>query len=108
MNAVIVGPDRGLGAALADHGVGTTRVEGPATGEALDAAGLAGASLLVITDLAEATAVPVAKDRNPDVRVVSYAPTSVPEFVTGQLDLAVDPDLLAPAVVAEELVVTVE
>ncbi|UWG48774.1 TrkA, K+ transport system, NAD-binding component [Halanaeroarchaeum sp. HSR-CO] len=107
MQAVIVGPDRGIEAALADHDVETTRVEGLATGESLDDAGLADADLLVITDAAEATAVPVAKDRHPSIRIVFYTTDSVPEFVTGQLDLAVDPDLLSPDVVAEELVASI-
>ena len=107
MQAVIVGPDRGIEAALADHDVETVRVDGLATGESLDDAGLADASLLVITDAAEATAVPVAKDRNPDVRIVFYTPDAVPEFVRGQLDLAVDPELLSPDVVAEELVASI-
>ncbi|AKH98360.1 DUF7126 family protein [Halanaeroarchaeum sulfurireducens] len=104
MKALIVGPDRGIETALADQGVDTRRVDGLATGESLDDAGLADADLLVITDADEATAVPVAKDRNPDVRIVFYTPQSVPEFVRGQLDLAVDPDLLGTDVVAEELV----
>ena len=104
MHALIVGPDRGIETALADQGVGTRRVDGLATGESLDGAGLADADLLVITDADEATAVPVAKDRNPDVRIVFYTPHSVPEFVRGQLDLAVDPALLGTDVVAEELV----
>jgi hypothetical protein len=108
MQAVIVGPDRGIAAALADQGVETIRVQGIATGDSLDDAGLADADLLVITDAEEATAVPVAKDRNPDVRIVFYTPDAVPEFVKGQLDLAVDPDLLSPDVVAEELVGAVD
>ncbi|MFB6132869.1 MAG: CTP synthetase [Halanaeroarchaeum sp.] len=108
MLAVIVGPDRGMEAALADQDVDTVRVEGLATGDSLDDAGLADADLLVITDVAEATAVPVAKDRNPAVRIVFYTPDAVPEFVRGQLDLAIDPDLLSPDVVAEELAGSIE
>ena len=108
MQAVIVGPDRGIAAALADQGVETVGVQGIATGDSLDEAGLVDADLLVITDAEEATAVPVAKDRNPDVRIVFYTPDADPEFVKGQLDLAVDPDLLSPGVVAEELVGAVD
>jgi len=103
MKAVIVGPDRSLSDALADVGVEIAFVEGMATGESLDAAGIVDADLLVLSDTAEATAVPVAKDRNPDVRVVFYTHDGIPEFVRGQLDLAIDPDLLSPGVVAEEL-----
>ena len=108
IRAIIAGPDRGIGAALIDLGVDTVRLNGLVTGEALDGAEIETASLLVITDAEEATAVPVAKDRNPDVRIVFYTPDTLPDFVKGQLDLAVDPDLLGPDVVAEELVGSIE
>ncbi|MFB6154097.1 MAG: CTP synthetase [Halodesulfurarchaeum sp.] len=104
MKAVIAGPDRGIGDALADNGVEVVRVDGLATGDSLDAADIAGADLLVLTDIEEATAVPVAKDRNPALRIVFFTPDSLPEFVRGQLDLSVDPALLGPDAVAEELV----
>ena len=104
MHAVNVGPNGDIAGALQEQGVETTRVEGIATGDSLDDAGLAEAELLVITDVDEATAVPVARERNPDIRIVFYTTDTVPEFVRGQLDLAIDPDLLSPAVVAEELV----
>lgn len=104
MKAVIAGADDdGLGDALAAEGVDVTRVEGIATGETLGAAGIDDADLFVLTDADDATAIPIAKDRNPDVRVVFYARDSLPEFAKGQADLAVDPDLLASDVVAEEL-----
>ncbi|MFC4357375.1 NAD-binding protein [Halobium salinum] len=103
--AVVSGADAdGLGEALEDEGVEVTRVEGVATGESLDAAGIDDADLFVVTDADDATAVSIAKDRNPDVKVVFYAHDSLPEFAKGQADLAVDPDLLAADVVAEELV----
>jgi hypothetical protein len=52
----------------------------------------------------DASAIPVARDANPDVRIVTYARDSLPEFARRQTDLAVDPNLLAAEVVAEELV----
>jgi hypothetical protein len=106
--AIIAGPDRGIESELEAHGVETIRLNGMATGESLDEADIGHAAFLFITDVDEATAVSVAKDRNPDVRVVFYMPDAVPEFVKSQLDLAVDPELLGPDVVVEELVAAIE
>jgi DNA-binding transcriptional LysR family regulator len=103
MYAILVGPDRSLDAALRDQGVETVRLDGHATGESLADAGVADADLLVITDVAEATAIPVARDVNPDLRVVIYSPETMPEFARGQVDLAVAPGVLDPDVIAEEL-----
>ncbi|MFC6725001.1 CTP synthetase [Halobium palmae] len=105
MKALVSGADDdGLGDALDAEGVEVTRIDGVVTGEALDAAGIDDADLFVITDADDATAVAVAKERNPDVKVVFYARESLPEFAKGQADLAVDPALLESDVVAEELV----
>jgi hypothetical protein len=103
MNAILVGPDRGLGDALESTGISLARIDGPGTGDALASAGVEAADLLVVTDVGEATAVPIAKDKNSSVEVVIYAPDTMPEFVRGQVDLAIDPDLLSPDVVATEL-----
>ena len=103
MRVLLVGPDRGLGTALADRGAEVAHVDGVASGAALAEAGVADADLLVLTDVGEATAVPVALEANPDLRVVVYAPDALPAFVSGQVDLAVSPDVLDAAVVAEEL-----
>lgn len=104
MNAILVGPDRDLESALRAEGVETVRIEGPATGERLAEAGIAEADLLVLTDVGEATAIPVAREANGRLRVVIYAEETMPEFVRGQVDLAVAPGVLDPAVIAEELV----
>jgi voltage-gated potassium channel Kch len=102
--AILAGPDHaGLGAALEAEGIDVSRVEGVLTASVLDDAGVAEADLFVLTDLDEATAVAVVKDRNPDVRVVVYSHDSLPEFVRGQTDLAMDPDLFGVDMVAEEL-----
>lgn len=101
---IIAGPDGdGLGEALTARGVEIARVEGTATREKLVEAGIETAETLVLTDVAEATAIPIAKDDNPGVRVVVYSEETIPEFARGQADLAVDPNLLGPDVVAEEL-----
>ncbi|MCG1003822.1 MULTISPECIES: hypothetical protein [Halobacterium] len=104
MKAIAVGTDRGIVDALEAEGVEVTSIEGVASGDRLEDAGVADADLLVITDAAEATAIPVAREQNADLRIVAYTPDSMPEFVKGVLDLAVDPALLDPETVAEELV----
>lgn len=103
MYVVFVGPDRDLGSALEARGAELARVEGVATGHALRAAGVQDAALLVLTDVGEATAVPVARELNPSLRIVVYTPNALPEFVRGQVDLVVSPGVLSAAVVAEEL-----
>ncbi|MFB6300976.1 MAG: CTP synthetase [Halobacteriales archaeon] len=107
-NAVIAGPDRGIEAAFTSHGVAVVRLDGPGTGASLEAAGIEDADILVLTDVEEATLIPIALDINPDLVTVVYAPDSVPEFVRGQLDLALDPELFTPETVAEELTETAD
>lgn len=103
-DAVVAGPDEeGIGDALAAEGVGVSRLEGVLTADRLEEAGVADAELYVLTNLEEATSVPVVRELNPEIRIVVYDRASLPEFVTAQVDIAVDPDLLGPAVVAEEL-----
>ncbi|RDI72530.1 DUF7126 family protein [Halopelagius longus] len=105
MTVLIAGEDADrLGDALVDLGADLTRIEGMATRESLVAAGIDTADVLVLTDMDDASAIPVAKEENPNVRVVTYSRDSLPEFVRGQTDLAIDPDLLSTEVVAEELV----
>lgn len=70
---------------------------------ALENAGVHEADVLVLTEVQQATAIPVAKDLNEDLRVVVYADGSLPDFARGQADLVVDPELLDPETVAEEL-----
>lgn len=104
MHVVFVGPDRGLASALAATGVDVARIDGLASSDALNAAGIEDADLLVLTDIAEATAVPVAREVNGDLRVVVYSPDALPEFVRGLVDLAISPALLPATAVAEELI----
>ena len=106
MSEVIVAgedPD-GLGAALEERGADVTYAAGTANRPALEEAGIVDADVLVVTDADLATSVPIAVDLNPDLRVVVYARDSVPEFVKGQAGHIVDPDLLSPGTVAEEIV----
>lgn len=102
--AIVAGPDpEGLVDALETEGLAVRRITDVVSGETLREADIDDADLLVLTDVAEATGISVAKDRNPDVRAVVYSRESLPEFAKGQTDLAVDPALLAADVVAEEL-----
>jgi len=102
--AIVAGPDPdGLGDALAEEGFSVTRIEDVVSSSTLEAAGIDDAAMLVLTDVGEASGIPVAKELNPDVRVVVYSPQSLPEVATRQTDLAVDPALLDVSVVAEEL-----
>jgi single-stranded DNA-specific DHH superfamily exonuclease len=104
MRAVIAGPDDGeLGRALEAEGVELTTVNGVASRPALEDAAITDADLFVLTDVGQATAIAVAKDVNPDVRVVVYDEDSIPEFARSQADLIVDPNLLDVSAVAEEL-----
>nr|WP_084156804.1 CTP synthetase [Haladaptatus cibarius] len=104
MRAVIAGPDEGgLGTALKSQDVETTDVEGVASRPAMEDAGIHDADLFVLTDVGQATAIAVAKDVNPKIRVVVYDENSIPEFARSQADLIVDPNLLTVDAVAEEL-----
>lgn len=102
--AIIAGADAdGLGDALAARDVEVTHAAGTADREALEAAGVGTADLLVVTDMGLATSISVAKDINPELRVVVYAHGSLPEFARGQAGHILDPELLGPEVVAEEV-----
>lgn len=101
---VIAGGDPdGLGAELETHGAEVGYAEGTANRPALEEAGVVDADVLVVTDAGLATSVSIAKDLNPDIRVVIYSRDSVPEFVKGQAGHIVDPELLSADAVAEEI-----
>ena len=69
----------------------------------LEEAGVHDADVYLLTEMDQATSIVVAKDLNPDLRVVVYAEGSLPDFASRQTDLVVDPNLLGPEAVAEEL-----
>jgi hypothetical protein len=100
---VLAGPDRGLAAPLRETGADLTAVDGLITREVLEGAGVETADAVVLTDVGEASAVPVARSLNPQIRVVVYAPDTIPEFARAQVDLAVDPALVDAATFAEEV-----
>jgi hypothetical protein len=102
--AVFAGPDEaGLADALAAEDVAVTHVDGIASRPALEEAGIVDADLFVLTDVGQATAIPIARDLAEDLRVVVYTGDSLPEFASAMEVLKVDPALLDPAAVAEEL-----
>jgi hypothetical protein len=102
--AVFAGPDEaGLADALAAEDVAVTHVDGIASRPALEEAGILDADLFVLTDVGQATAIPIARDLAEDLRVVVYTGDSLPEFASAMEVLKVDPALLDPAAVAEEL-----
>jgi len=104
MKAIFAGHDEHeLVQALESVGYDVTVVSGVANRPALEEAGVHDADLFVLTDVEQATSIPVAKDLNEDVRVVCYTDDSLPEFVSGQEVLSVDPALLDSTTVAEEL-----
>jgi hypothetical protein len=103
IRAIVAGTDEyGIGDAIADAGHDLTRVD-IGTRETLDGADVEHADVYVLTELGQATSIPVAKEQNPDLHVVVYADGSLPDFVRRQTDLALDPDLFDPADVAAEL-----
>lgn len=108
MHAIVAGADAdGIGDALEAEGVDVARLElegDHLTRPELEDAGIVDADLYVLTDVSQATTIPIAVDLTDDLRTVVYAEDTVPEFVRGQLDLAIDPRLVAADVVAEELV----
>ncbi len=102
--AVVAGPDSdGLGDALEAQGMTVNRVDGIANLPALEDAGIEQAELYVLTDVGQATSIPVVVDLVGEIRVVVYSRESLPEFAKGQADLLIDPDLLDATTVAEEL-----
>ena len=101
---VVAGGDPdGLGDALERHGASVRYAEGTADRAALRAADIGEADAFAVTDAGLATSITVALDENPALRVVVYARDSLPEFIKGQAGHIVDPALLDPDTVAEEL-----
>ncbi|ELZ14949.1 hypothetical protein C477_19442 [Haloterrigena salina JCM 13891] len=103
-DAIVAGPDEDdIAAALEAEGATVARLNGVISRPALEEAGIVDADLYVLTDIGQATTIPIVCDLSEDVRTVVYARDTVPEFVKGQLDLAVDPQLMDAAIVADEL-----
>jgi hypothetical protein len=103
MRVIVAGPDEhDIATAIEAEGHEVTRVD-VANRPALEEAGVLEAGAYVLTEVRQATSIPVALDLNEGLKVVVYDTESLPDFARGQADLAVDPDLLDPGAVAAEL-----
>lgn len=94
--------DYDVAAAVREAGCELSRVD-VANRPALEDAGVVSAEAFLLTEVAQATSIAVAKDLNPDLTVVVYADGSLPDFVRGQADLILDPALFEPESVAESI-----
>lgn len=102
---ILAGPDtEAIGTALETAGASVARISGSITTAVLREAGTETADVLILTDVGEATGIPLAKEINPDIRAVAYSELSLPESMKGVADLAIDPNVIDPAIVADELV----
>lgn len=99
---VLLGPDRaGLLTLLEAAGFESTALDGNPVGADLEAAGIADASVLLLTDVGHASMIPVARELNPGLLVVLYTGAGLPAFASAQADLSVDPDLVGAADLVE-------
>ena len=103
MTVIVAGEDQyEIADAIEAEGFDVARVD-IGNRPALEDAGIVDATAYVLTEVQQATSISVAKDLNPDLKVVVYADGSVPDFARGQADLILDPNLFDPADVAAEL-----
>ena len=103
MSVIVTGTDEyDIAPAINEAGHDVTAVD-IGNLETLEAAGVDTADVYVLTELEQATSIPLAKERNPDVTALVYADGSLPDFARRQTDLALDPALFDPHEVADEL-----
>lgn len=103
MSVIVTGTDEyNIAPAIDEAGHDVTAVD-IGNRETLEAAGIDTADVYVLTELEQATSIPLAKERNPDVTALVYADGSLPDFARRQTDLALDPALFDPHEVADEL-----
>ena len=103
MNVIVAGTDdHDIAGAIAAEGHHIERVD-VANRPTLESAGIVDAAVFVLTEVEQATAISVAKDLNPGLKVVVYADGSLPDFARRQAGHILDPKLLDPDFVAEEV-----
>jgi hypothetical protein len=103
MQVIVTGTDEySLADAIADAGHDVRPVD-IGNRDALDGADVAETDVYVLTELEQATSIPVAKEQNPDLTVLVYTDGSLPDFARRQTDLMLDPALFDPEEVAAEL-----
>lgn len=101
---VVTGPDpAGVADRLIAAGRQVNRIPDRATRSRLEAAGIDGAVALILTDPADGTAIPIAKELESSVRIIVYATGQVPEFARHQADLLLDPDVVPLDLLIDEL-----
>jgi hypothetical protein len=103
LHAVVSGTDTyDIGDAISDAGHEVTTVD-IGNRPSLEDGGIVASDVYVLTEVEQATSIPVAKDLNPELKVVVYADGSLADFARGQADLVLDPELFDPEDVAAEL-----
>jgi hypothetical protein len=103
MRVIVSGPDeQDIAAAIAEEDHDVTAVD-IANMETLETVGISRTDVYVLTEFEQATSISLAKEANPDVRVLAYAEGSLPDFARRQADLVLDPALFDTTEVAEEL-----
>ena len=105
MSQIIVGGDGGteLVGSLREEGFAIDRVPAPVTARALEDSGIGEAAMFVLTDVDEATSIPIARELNAGLDVIVLSRTSLPEFASPIADLVVHPDAIDPSMLVEEL-----
>jgi len=102
-HVVVAGTDdHDIADAIEAEGYDISRVD-VANRPALEEAGVLDAAIYVLTEVQQATSISVAKDLNPDLKVVVYADGDLADFARAQADLLLDPELFEPSDVAKEL-----
>lgn len=103
MQVVIVGPDdHDIADAVRTEGHTVSKI-GIGNRENLERAGIHAADVYVLTEMDQATSIVVAGDLNEELHTVVYAKGSLPDFASRRTDIAIDPALAEPDIVAEEL-----
>lgn len=92
-----------IGDALVDEGADVTHVDRPITRRELERANVADATVFILTDADEATAIPLVREINPDTRIVVYTNDGITDFASHQADLVLSPAGIERTIVVETL-----
>ena len=105
MNHIIIGGStaEGIEQQLADAGQEVTRLDQVLTSSVLESAGIESAAVFLLTDATEATAIPLAREQNPDISIIVYSTESIPEFCKPIADMIVHPGAVSNDVLVEEI-----
>ena len=104
-DVILIGDDPDdLEARLNERSLTVTMLDGRPIGTDLDAAGIDEATVLLLTDTQNASIIPVAHERNDRILIALYSTDRLPDFVSAQADLSVDPALIDPDSFVEAIV----